>query len=358
MTLACLICTLAFLFCPVAFAQLPSVHHVEEEVRFSVGDVQIAGTLTLPDRTGEFPLMILISGGYPDNRDAELLGFRPFRVMADHFARHGFATFRYDDRGVAQSTGKHVWQYTIEQLAEDVLKAIDILKSHPNIDDTRIGLCGHSRGAIMSPLIASKSGDVAFIIYLGGMGMTGKEQWLAYRKIEAAHSGKSEEEIENLLRFEEEIIETALTGGDLASLREEMRKRAKHDFDRLPQTSKEEYKDFEAYMQLSSYGVLQAFIETPFGIHLMTYTPVPYLEKFARPIFIVFGESDISMPRDIHEPGIVSALKKAGNQRVSITTIPSANHSFTPEYRQGMTFVPDFLETLTRWLSEHIPQGS
>ena len=70
---------------------------------------RLAGTLLIPGGEappGGFPGVVMITGSGPQNRDEELLGHRPFKVLADHLARRGIASLRYDDRGVAASTGE------------------------------------------------------------------------------------------------------------------------------------------------------------------------------------------------------------------------------------------------------------
>ena len=82
----------------------------EENVTFHVGDITLAGTLTIPNETGRHSVVILISGGNADNRDAQVGEFRPFHIIADHLSRKGVVVLRYDDRGMGESTGKHTWQ--------------------------------------------------------------------------------------------------------------------------------------------------------------------------------------------------------------------------------------------------------
>jgi len=53
--------------------------------------------LTLPGKGGNFPVVILITGSGPQNRDEELLGHKPFLVIADYLTRNGIGVLRYDD---------------------------------------------------------------------------------------------------------------------------------------------------------------------------------------------------------------------------------------------------------------------
>src|SRR5207237_9067920 len=68
-----------------------------EEVRFSNGDVQLAGTLISPARGGKHPAIILVHGSGPENREYML----PF---AHFLIRHGMAVLGYDKLGLGGST--------------------------------------------------------------------------------------------------------------------------------------------------------------------------------------------------------------------------------------------------------------
>ncbi len=81
-----------------------------EDLPYAVSEVEIAsdgamlsGTLCMPAEP--CALVVMVTGSGPQNRDEELMGHRPFAVLADSLARAGIASIRYDDRGVAQSTG-------------------------------------------------------------------------------------------------------------------------------------------------------------------------------------------------------------------------------------------------------------
>ena len=81
---------------------------------------------------------------------------------------------RVDDRGVGGSTGS-LLNATSDDFAGDVLAGIALLKSRPEIDARRIGLLGHSEGAIIAPMVAARSPDVAFIVLLAGTGLPGED---------------------------------------------------------------------------------------------------------------------------------------------------------------------------------------
>ena len=90
-------------------------------------NVRLAGTLTIPEGEGPFPAVILVSGSGQQNRDEELLGHKPFLVLADYLTRQGIAVLRYDDRGVGGSTGD-VENATTLDFADDVEAVFDFLR--------------------------------------------------------------------------------------------------------------------------------------------------------------------------------------------------------------------------------------
>ena len=76
----------------------------EEEVVFYNNGIKLAGTLTIPEKKGRHPAIVMKAGSGPLNRDQEYLGFKTFKIIANHFAQQGIASLRYDSRGVGGST--------------------------------------------------------------------------------------------------------------------------------------------------------------------------------------------------------------------------------------------------------------
>lgn len=147
----------------------PPFPYFSEDVAFENKDagIKLAGTLTYPKEGENFPAVILISGSGAQNRDEELLGHKPFLVIADFLSRNGYAVLRYDDRGVASSEGDYA-SATSYDFSTDAEAAFDFLKTHPMIDAGKIGFCGHSEGGMIAPMIAARNQDVAFIILMAG----------------------------------------------------------------------------------------------------------------------------------------------------------------------------------------------
>ena len=81
--------------------------YYSEEVTFenTKENISLASTLTLPTKDGKFPVVVLITGSGPQNRDEELMGHKPFLVIADYLTRNGIGVLRFDDRGCFASKG-------------------------------------------------------------------------------------------------------------------------------------------------------------------------------------------------------------------------------------------------------------
>ena len=71
----------------------PPFPYSYENIKFlnEEANIRLAGTLTIPEGDGPFPLAILISGSGPQNRNSEILDHKPFLVIADHLSSNGVA---------------------------------------------------------------------------------------------------------------------------------------------------------------------------------------------------------------------------------------------------------------------------
>src|SRR5579883_2826453 len=179
----------------------------EEEVVFDnkTDAVQLAGTLTLPKGGGPFPAVVLITGSGPQDRDETLFGHRPFLVLADYLTRRGIAVLRVDDRGVGKSTGDFN-KATVEDFAKDTFAGLEYLKSRKEIDGKRIGLIGHSEGATVASLLASRSTEVAFIVLMAGPGLKGDELWYSQTALMLKAAGASAQQVKKYRQVQKQLV--------------------------------------------------------------------------------------------------------------------------------------------------------
>ena len=190
--------------------------YLAEDVTYPnpIGGHTLAGTFTRPASGGPFPVVILISGSGPQNRDGAALGHSPFLVLADHLTRRGIAVLRYDDRGVGGSTGDF-GTATSQDFATDALAAVAYLKGRDDVDPGRIGLAGHSEGGVIAPMVAVESPDVSYIVLMAAPGVLGETLAYAQTELIARAGGASEEAIAEIQETNRAVFEVLKSEPDL-----------------------------------------------------------------------------------------------------------------------------------------------
>jgi pimeloyl-ACP methyl ester carboxylesterase len=141
--------------------------YIAEDVAYENKNIHLEGTLTKPKNGNKFPVVLLITGSGPQDRDETIGLHKSFFVIADYFTRQGIAVLRVDDRGAGKSTGNFATATSVD-FASDVMAGIRYLKTRTDIDTAKIGLLGHSEGAMIAPYVATRSKDVSFIVMLAG----------------------------------------------------------------------------------------------------------------------------------------------------------------------------------------------
>lgn len=114
--------------------QLEGITRERREVRFQSGEATLAGELDLPAIDGPAPLVFIIHHSGPVTRDA-------YGYLAEILLPEGFALFRFDKRGVGQSTGVYGCCE-----AEDALAAYRAAVIQPGIDHQRVLIVAQSIG--------------------------------------------------------------------------------------------------------------------------------------------------------------------------------------------------------------------
>ncbi|HET7141710.1 MAG TPA: alpha/beta hydrolase, partial [Candidatus Limnocylindria bacterium] len=159
-----------------------------EEVRFRAGEVELAGTLTLPDapppdgRRGRYPNVLLLASWLPRDRDGawDRIGHpswfahgptgvdedRLLARLADALSAHGVASLRYDKRGCGASGGDWT-DADLFTLIDDARDALGWLRSRPDLDLRRAGLLGHGEGAGLALSVAIPDPAIGALTLVG-----------------------------------------------------------------------------------------------------------------------------------------------------------------------------------------------
>ena len=162
-----------------------------EDVKFfnNPADAILRGTLTYPVgyRKGDkVPVVLMVTGSGPENRDEELFEHRPFLVIADYLARNGIASLRYDDRGVGGSTAKGFTKNT-KEVTDDARCGINYLRSMKRF--SKVGLLGHSEGGSVAFILGAEDA-LDFAVSMAGPGVNGVELLYSQSKIITELSGQ------------------------------------------------------------------------------------------------------------------------------------------------------------------------
>lgn len=151
--------------------------HVSAQSPAAVGEVvtlprapgELAGTLLVPRANGPVPVVLLIAGSGPTDRDGNGPGFTPasLRQLAESLAARGIATLRFDKRGVGGSGSAMIPEarLTFEMLAEDVAGWMRLLANDRRF--SRVIVAGHSEGALLG-LVALREAPASGYISLEG----------------------------------------------------------------------------------------------------------------------------------------------------------------------------------------------
>ncbi len=331
----------------------PPFPYTSEEVTFANDkfNIKLAGTLTIPAGAGPFKTVILISGSGAQNRNEELLGHKPFLVIADYLSRNGIAVLRYDDRGVGQSQGNYA-EATSADLATDAEAAYNFLKNNPKINSREIGLMGHSEGGLIAPIVASSNPGIAFIISLAGPGVTGQQILIRQSQEISRISGISEEKIRKSTKTNKKLYAVLRKEKDnkkaevkILAIYKEILKKEK--------SSKEDTE--KAVNQLKATFGAQTY--TWFRYFMVT-DPAIFWKKVKCPVLALNGEKDLQVAARENLPAIEKAVRSSGNNSVKTIQLPGLNHLFQhcktglpSEYSQiEETFSPEALKIITDWI--------
>ena len=136
----------------------------------------MAGTLVTTDAPTPSPVVVLVSGSGPIDRDSNMKRL-PIGVMAqvaDYLADNGIASFRYDKRGVGASTGDYASTGFYDNVA-DAAAAIEMLRANDDVDAECIFVVGHSEGALIAAELAATDPRLAGVVLLAGTATPGEE---------------------------------------------------------------------------------------------------------------------------------------------------------------------------------------
>lgn len=256
-------------------------YSTEDVVLTTPAGLRLAGTLTHPRaRAGaRLPAVVLITGSGAQDRDEAtpaVPGYRPFREIADTLSRRGIVVLRLDDRGVGGSDAGPPTA-TSADFADDVRAAVAWLRTQPGVDPARVGLVGHSEGALIAPMVAAADTALRAVALIAAPSERGR----------------------SILAEQQRV----LIDGDSS----------------LTRTQRDSALARSARLTDSLAGLpgwLRFFAD---------YDPLPAARRVRAPVLILQGETDRQVPA-AQASALSAAMRAAGNRRVTLRRFPRMNH--------------------------------
>ncbi len=275
----------------------------EHRVEFHNGDVKLAGSLLLPKSEKPLPVVIFVHGAGPQTREQ-------YRKLGEYFVSQGIAALIYDKRGTGQSGGAYESRKPYENLVNDALAGIALLKQRREIAPSQIGMWRLSQGCSISAAAASRSKDIQFIVAVGASVADG--MLFYYRDNLFRRYG-----LADTLR---DVAEKAQLGADTLFLDESL----------LSTFAPRSYPQPDHYVQ-------------------------PAWSRVQQPVLVMWGQLDQHIPVGESILGLKNSLAQANNQKWTMIILPKANHdlkvSETGElHRPSPSYAPGALKTMTDWV--------
>ncbi|HET9704578.1 MAG TPA: alpha/beta fold hydrolase [Vicinamibacterales bacterium] len=258
----------------------------------------IAGTITKPAKvSGPAPALILIAGSGPTDRDETVAGIPVFGHLARDLVEAGFIVVRYDKRGVGQSGGR-AESATIADFAEDARTVLLWLEKRQDVDKDRIGVVGHSEGALVAMLLAGRErGKVGALALLAGPSTDGATIVLEQQKLLLSKMPIDDAQRAEKVALQEKINTAVVKGTGWSDIPEAARRVA----------------------------------DTPWFYSFLTFNPQRAMNETRQPVLIVQGELDVQV-QPYHADRLAEYARARGRTKVAVEVVkvPGVNHLLVP----------------------------
>ena len=286
----------------------------------------LSGVLTTPDGEARFPAALLIAGSGPLDRDGnhKRLPLAVSRDLAQILHDAGWASLRFDKRGVGESTGDYLSTGLYDELA-DATVALQWLRSHTDI--SAVVPIGHSAGALFAAEMSASGHAPVGSVLLSYTIKTGEET-LVWQAGEIGHT------VPQWVKMLLKVFRTSIE------------KQQSKALTKLKNTSKD-------VVRIQGQRVNAKWMR-----EFLAYDPEPALRKTTAPILAVTGSKDVQVdPRDIDA---IAGLAKDNIAAVLVTDVDhilrtETNDISNPKLykRQAAKPIDDrVVDAIVTWLDE------
>ncbi len=148
-----------------------AVAHDISNIVFKAATGNIYGTLTIPGGSKKVPVVLIIAGSGPTDRNCNSnrggIKSNAYKMLADSLLQAGIACVRYDKRGVGESAEaiKSEDSTHFEDMENDAAGFVKMLKADPRF--SKVIVLGHSEGSLLGMIAAKKEKADAYISVAG-----------------------------------------------------------------------------------------------------------------------------------------------------------------------------------------------
>lgn len=299
------------------------------------------GKLILPKgHTGKLPVIVFVHGSGPEDYSSS----DNYRYLWEAFTQIGFACYSWDRPGVGQSQGKW-YTCSVEDRADEVVSAVNKLKTSAEIDALKIGFWGISQAGWVIP-IAAKKIKPAFVITVSSPVTTAFEQELYRVQSEMKAEGFSKADIDKAVAYNNKLRKLI---------------QANQPYDRFVDLQKEIKSAAWADNVISGEEVVYNYLSIVFK-----KDNAPDLRGLQCPVLAIWGANDLVVPPQKSFAFYKKQLAGMGNTHVLTRIIPDADHTLTfnqsgkrsetikrrEEYKSKpeAIFAPGYVSLMTSWL--------
>lgn len=300
---------------------------------------KLAGTLVKPLMMNEHtPVAVLVSGSGQQNRDEELMEHKPFWVIADHLARNGIATLRYDDRGVGGSDALGLATATTETFKGDALAMVNYLKENGM---KNIGVIGHSEGGLIAFMLGAEVEELDFVISLAGTAVSGDQILIEQNRVLLEKSEVPTEIVNSYCELLKEIYAI---------------KRSNTQFDRESKIT--ELRNKYSNLPLQMTGNIAALLQPQAWIdYFISYDPTEALKNIGCRVLALNGDKDVQV---IAKQNIDALKQHIPAEQLTTKIYPDLNHLFqhcttgmpNEYYQIEETISPEVLKDIINWIKK------
>ena len=268
----------------------------DEAVTIPAAGFNLGATLTRPT-TGpaRLPAVILLPGSGVGDRDGGSAGVAILGQLAGALADAGFLTVRFDKRGYGQSGGR-AESATLGDFADDAIAVMKWLAARKDIDPKRIAIAGHSEGAWVALLAASRERRIAAVAALATPSVTGSELVMEQQRHALDQLKTPEAERSAKVDLQTKINTAVVTGRGWETIPLETKRQA----------------------------------DTPWFQSLLMFDPARVLKNVRQPMLFVHGQLDRQVPVAHLDRISGLAQKESRSKSVAVVSVRGVNHLLVP----------------------------